>query len=106
MNRLERIVLYVVVALAIGVIAGCMTPAQQTEEVERINRAYEAGRITFEQWQNMLEEVCAQGGVAWWQFILGLIGVGAGTYKAVQIKRGPPEPKEMRTARLKAAKAG
>ena len=36
-------------------------------------------------------------------FILGLIGMGAGTYKAVQIRRGPVEPKEMRTARLKAA---
>jgi hypothetical protein len=95
MNRLERVVLYALVIGTLLFLAACMTPAQQTAEVEKINAAYEAGRITYEQWKQMLQEVYSQGGIALWQFLLGLVGIGSasvfGGYKLTMAKRGPTE---------------
>jgi hypothetical protein len=90
MNRIGIVVLYALVAV---VFVACMTPAQQTAEVEKINAAYEAGRITYEQWKQMLQEVYSQGGIALWQFLLGLVGVGVtsvvGAHKITMARRGP-----------------
>lgn len=94
----------IVMLFVLFLCSGCATPSEQADFMARLNEDFRAGRITQEQYGELLRAMRAGSATSWLETVGTVAGAAAAALIGVRLHRGPTATPEERVRRRRATR--